>query len=395
MKIFKGITKNVFALGIVSFLTDFSSEMIYPLLPLFLTSVLGASTSFLGFIEGIAESTASVLKLFSGWLSDKLNKRKAIVVFGYTLSSISRPLIAIVSKPFHVLLIRFSDRVGKGLRTSPRDALIADSVDKEHYGKAFGFQRALDNLGGVVGPLAAFALLSFYTGDLRLVFAFSAIPAVITVIILVLFVQEKKRSSSDVKRPPTLTLKPFDTNFKLYMLIVLFFTLGNSSDAFLILRARDCGVPISLIPIIWVVLHVVKTLSSMPGGILSDRAGRKPLIVAGWFIYGLVYLGFGFATQSWHVWVLFAVYGLYYGLTEGVEKALIADLVPSNLRATAFGIYYFAVGIAAFPSSWIMGIIWQKFGVVYAFSFGAVMSFIAASMFIVLVKTKTKDKKLA
>jgi len=391
MKIFKGITKNVAALGIVSFLTDLSSEMIYPLLPVFLTSVMGASVAFLGLVEGIAESTASILKLFSGWLSDKLNKRKAIVVFGYTLSSVSRPLIAIVSAPFQVLLVRFADRVGKGLRTSPRDALIADSSDKKDYGRAFGFQRALDHLGAVAGPLAAFALLSCYSGNLRTVFALSVIPAIITIVVLVLFVREKKKSTNIIKQPPALTLKPYSRNFKLYMLIVILFTLGNSSDAFLILRARDCGVPLSLIPLIWVALHIVKVLSSLPGGALSDRKGRKPLIITGWLIYGIVYLGFGLAAKGWHIWVLFAVYGLYYGLTESVEKALIADLVPSALRATAFGVYHFAVGIAALPASWIMGVLWQKFGVFYAFSFGAVMSCLAALLFLFFVNTGAKN----
>jgi len=388
MKLFQGITKNVCALGIVSFLTDLSSEMIYPLLPVFLTSNLKASISFLGLVEGIAESTASILKLFSGYLSDKLNKRKSIVVFGYTLSSIVRPLISIVITPFQVLIIRFLDRVGKGIRTSPRDALIADSVDKENFGKAFGFQRTLDHLGAVFGPIVAFILLNVFFFDLRVVFAFAVLPGLLTIITLVFFVQENKKDTKENILPPKLTLKPFNTNFKLYLLILFIFTLGNSSDAFLILRAKECGVSIALLPILWGVLHIIKSLSSYPSGILSDKLGRKPLIISGWIIYGLVYLGFAFVGKTYEIWILFAVYGLFYGLTEGVEKALVADLVSSEIRATAYGIYHFIIGVSALPSSLIMGLIWQSFGPICAFSFGASLAFISSLLLILLVRIK-------
>lgn len=391
MKLFKGITRNVFALSIVSFLTDLSSEMIYPLMPIFLTSNLKASVSFLGLIEGIAESTASILKLFSGYLSDKLNKRKSLIVFGYTLSSIVRPLISVVIAPFQVLIIRFLDRVGKGIRTSPRDALIADSVDKENFGKAFGFQRALDHLGAVFGPLIAFILLNIFFFDLRVVFAFAAIPAIITVITLIFFVKEKKKTPKESVLPPKLTLKPFDSNFKVYLAIIFIFTLGNSSDAFLILRAKECGVSIVLLPILWGVLHIVKSLSSMPAGILSDKLGRKPLIISGWVIYGLVYLGFAYVTKTYQIWILFAVYGLFYGLTEGVEKALVADLVSSKIRATAYGIYHFTIGISSLPSSLIMGLIWQHYGPICAFGFGASLAFISSILLILLLKIKIKN----
>ncbi len=383
--IFAGISKNVFYLSLASFLTDVSTEIIYPLLPIFLTSVLGASTAFVGLVEGIAETTASLWKLFSGWLSDKLNKRKSIVVLGYTLSGITRPLIAISTAAWHILAVRFIDRVGKGVRTSPRDALIADCTDPDCQGKAFGFHRSLDHLGAVVGPILAFFLLSLFHNNYRAVFWFATIPAVLCVIILITFVSEKKRQVEEVASPPSLRLKPFDQQFKYLLLLILIFTLGNSSDAFLILRAKGLGISLVLIPVLWAVLHIVKSLSSAPGGILSDRLGRKRIILLGWLIYGLVYLGFAFASQTYQAWVLFSVYGIYFGLTEGVEKALVSDLVPSGLRATAYGMYNFVIGIAALPASLILGFLWQIFSPKVAFSFGAALAFIAMTLFSLLI----------
>lgn len=380
-----GITKNVFVLGIVSFLTDVSTEMVYPIIPLFLTTVLGAGTAFVGLVEGIAESTASILKLFSGWLSDKLDKRKSIVVIGYTLSSLTRPLIAISTAAWHILVIRFIDRVGKGVRTSPRDALIADSTDCRSWGKAFGFHRSMDHLGAVVGPLLAFLFLYCFKDNYRGVFWLATIPAIICVIVLVAFVSEKKHEIKRPIAPVALTLKPFSRRFRYLLLIILIFTLGNSSDAFLILRAKGLGVSVALIPIIWVVLHIVKSLSSTPGGILSDKLGRKNVIILGWLIYGLAYLGFGFAAKAYQAWLLFAFYGIYFGLTEGVEKALVTDLVPTELRGTAFGFYNFVIGIAALPASLILGVLWQTVGCKIAFSFGAFLALIAMVMLFFLM----------
>ncbi len=378
-KNFAGLGRNVVVLGFVSLFNDISSEMIYPLLPVFLTISLGASAEMLGLIEGIAESTASVLKLFSGWLSDKLKMRKKIVVAGYTISALTRPLMALAMSGLQVLFIRFGDRVGKGVRTSPRDALIADSSAVEVRGKAFGFHRAMDHIGAIIGPLVAMAVLSLYSGQYRLVFWLASIPAFLGVLILVLSVREMPFTvpPSPAVRP-SFRLKGFDRTFRYYLLIIILFTLGNSSDAFLLLRARALGVADAFIPTIWMVLHIVKMISAMPGGMLSDRLGRKKVIVFGWLIYALVYAGFATATETWQAWALFALYGIYFGMTEGVEKAFVADLVEPNLRGTAYGVFHFAIGIGALPASVIMGILWHRFSPAVAFGFGAMLALVAS-----------------
>lgn len=383
--LFQGITQNVAALGLVSFFTDVSSEMIYPLLPLFLTTVLGAGAAFVGLVEGVAESTASLMKLGSGWLSDRLKKRKALVVGGYSLSALTRPLLALAAAPWHVLLIRFLDRMGKGFRTSPRDALLAESTPQATRGRAFGFHRGMDHLGATIGPLLAFLLLPALGGDLRALFWMASIPAVAAVVILLVAVVEKGPHQGNDAPPLRLSLAPFGLRFKGFLAIVVLFTLGNSSDAFLLLRAQEVGVPSTSIPVLWVLFHIVKAGSSMPGGILSDRWGRKGAIVVGWLIYGLAYVGFALAKTPGPIWMLFAFYGLFFGCTEGVEKALVADLVPQELRGTAYGIYHAAVGLAALPSSLIMGLLYQTYGAAIAFTFGAALAFIAAGLFSALV----------
>lgn len=389
--IFTGITKNVFVLGVASFLTDVSTEMVYPLLPIFLTSVLGAGTAFVGLVEGVAETTASLLKLFSGWLSDKLNKRKSIVIFGYTLSGITRPLIAIATMPWHILVVRFIDRVGKGVRTSPRDALIADCTDPDCRGKAFGFHRSMDHFGAVVGPLLAFLFLQLFNNNYRVVFWLATIPAIVCVIVLIAFVSEKQRSQTETTLPPKLSIRPFDRRFKYFLLLILIFTLGNSSDAFLILRAKGLGVTIALIPILWAVFHIVKSISSTPGGILSDRLGRRRIILLGWLVYGLVYIGFAFANKAYQTWLLFCAYGVFFGLTEGVEKAFVSDLVPSELRGTAFGMYNFVIGLAALPASLIFGFLWQIFNPKLAFLFGATLALVAMVLFFILISDEASS----
>ncbi|MGI9076299.1 MAG: MFS transporter, partial [Gemmatimonadaceae bacterium] len=315
----------------MSFFTDVSSEMIYPLLPLFLSTVIGASASLVGAIEGAAESTAALLKLGSGWWSDRVRKRKPLVVAGYVLASVARPLVAIAQTAGQVLAIRLTDRVGKGIRTSPRDALIADSAHPDIRGRAFGFHRAADHAGAVVGPLIAFALLKWSGASIRLVFALAAIPALLAVLVVVFAVRDVPRETPAPGSSPDLS-QPMGRRFWAYLAVVLVFTLGNSTDAFLLLRAADLGVPVALAPILWAMLHVVKSASSTPGGALSDRLGRKPLIVGGWLLYAAVYFAFARASASWHAWALFATYGIYFGLTEGVEKALVADIVPATRR---------------------------------------------------------------
>ena len=435
------LTRNVLALGVVSFFTDISSEMIYPLLPLFLATVLGGSVSMIGAIEGAAESTASLLKLASGWWSDRVRRRKPLVLGGYALAAFARPLVAFATSPLQVLAIRLTDRVGKGVRSSPRDALIADSVDPSIRGRAFGFHRAADHAGAVVGPLVAFALLRWNHIELRTLFTFAALPGLLAVVVLALAVREvpaspaprvdggtraaeraagapgdessgvgseerrgarggllrsaqdsrpagndapaggaeHDRSRSEVSDP-----SPLGARFWTVLGVILLFTLGNSTDAFLLLRATQLGVPTALVPILWAMLHVVKSASSTPGGALSDALGRKPLIVAGWMLYAAVYLAFGRATEAWQVWALFAVYGVFFGLTEGSEKALVADLVPAARRGTAFGWYNLAIGLGALPASLLFGALWDRFGPAVAFSFGAGLA-LAASVGMAIV----------
>ena len=380
--------RTVVALGVVSFLTDASSEMIYPLLPVFLTATLGASAAVLGVIEGAAESTAALLKLAGGWWSDRVRRRKPLVVAGYAVSSFARPLVAAAESAGHVLAVRLSDRLGKGIRTAPRDALIADSVELGVRGRAFGFHRAADHAGAVIGPLAAFALLQWADLDLRTVFWLAAVPAVAAVIAVVFFVREP----SPAPLPPGAVIPqaalrgrlhgfspspdaaPLPRTFWAYLVVLFVFTLGNSADAFLLLRAQQLGVPVALLPILWAALHVVKSGVSTTGGALSDRVGRLPMLVAGWLVFAFVYLGFAVATSPWHAWVLFLVYGVYFALTEGPERALVADLVPAARRGSAFGWFHLVVGLAALPASVLFGVIWEARGAPAAFAFGSALA---------------------
>ncbi|MEO0292915.1 MAG: MFS transporter [candidate division WOR-3 bacterium] len=385
MKPLKDIPRNVKALGIVSLLNDAASEMIYPLLPVFLVSVLGAGPGILGIVEGISESTASLLKLISGWVSDKIRKRKFLIFIGYFLSGLGRPLIGLAGMWWQVAFIRFLDRLGKGIRTSPRDALISLSTPSEKKGKSFGFHRAMDHLGAIIGPIFAVILLKFGL-SLKSLFLSSLLPGIITIIIVTLFVKEKEFKNNFRKNIGDFSV--LSKNFKLYLFIIILFTLGNSSDAFLILKAKDTGIGVNFIPILWILLHFVKMVSSIPGGELSDKIGRRKVIAAGWIIYALIYLGFGFSFKAFHIWSLFALYGIFFGLTEGVEKAFVSDLVNKESQGTGFGLYHLTVGIAAFPSSVIFGFIWQKFGSFSAFAYGAFLGIIASILLLSLVRER-------
>jgi MFS family permease len=399
--------RNVIALAAVSFFTDVSSEMIYPLLPVFLTVTLGASASMLGVIEGAAETTASLLKLASGWWSDRVSRRKPLVVFGYALASLVRPLIAAAHSATQVLVIRVTDRIGKGVRNAPRDALIAESVDASIRGRAFGFHRAGDNAGGVVGPLIAFALLQWWSVGMRTVFWLALVPGILATITVVVFVRETQ--PSDKQPPPAHSAAEngpvarsaiaensharsataenrLPRSFWAYLGVLLVFTLGNSTDAFLLLRARQLDVSLALIPIIWATLNVVRTLASTHAGALSDRIGRVPTVIAGWAIYALVYFGFAFASLQWQAWALFAAYGLFFALTEGAERALVADFVPAARRGTAFGWYYLVVGLATLPASILFGVVWDRLGSHAAFIMGAGLATIAAAGIALLPK---------
>ena len=385
-KPFLGLSKNVKNLGWVSFFNDVSSEMIYPLLPLFLTQVLGAGVLFVGLIEGIAESISSFLKLFSGWLSDRFQKRKGIILFGYSLASITRPIMGLVTSGLHVLFLRFFDRVGKGVRTSPRDALLSQSCSEAERGKAFGFQRTMDHAGAMAGPLIASFLMAVLTKNLRVIFYLSAIPAFFCLLILFRGVADATRNR--ISAPPALKLhwSTWDKKFRYFLFIITLFTLGNSSDAFLLLRAKDLGLDIVSIPILWFVLHLSKTIFSLPGGSLSDRIGRRTVMILSWTVYGLVYLGFAFASKTYHIWLLFFVYGLFFGLSEGTERAWVADLVEESKRGMAYGVYNFFIGIATLPASLLMGLLWKTMGVQWAFAFGAIMALIAALLALILMR---------
>jgi MFS family permease len=385
----------VLVLAAVSLLTDASSEIIYPLLPIFLTTVLGTSAAAVGAIEGAAETTSALLKLASGWWSDRASRRKPLVVAGYALASLARPLVAIAQSAGQVLAIRLTDRVGKGIRGSPRDALIAESVDPSIRGRAFGFHRAADHAGAVIGPLIAFALLRWEQLPLRTVFLFAALPGVLSVIVLVMGVRETPRdmrAASATKKAAMPSLgAPLGRAFWTFLISVLLFTLGNSTDAFLILRANQLGVSVALVPILWAALHVVKSAASVPGGALSDRFGRKPLILAGWAVYAVVYLGFGKATETWHAWALFLAYGMFFGLTEGTQAALIADLVGSARRGTAYGWYYLAVGVGALPASVLFGLMWDRVSARAAFDLGAALAFAAALVLLAVHPQRIAD----
>ena len=352
--------------------------MIYPLLPVFLSTVLGANASFIGAIEGAAQSVAALLKLASGWWSDRVRRRKPLVVAGYFIATAVRPFIAIAQTATVVLGIRVIDRIGKGIRSAPRDALLADSTEPDMRGRAFGFHAAMDNAGAVLGPLMAFALLTWFDVSLRNIFWLAAIPGALALIVLVVAVKDVERATVADGAPDLSHPRKLGRRFWTYLLIVFLFTLGNSTDAFLLLRSNELGVSVALAPILWALLNLVKAVLGTWGGSLSDAVGRKPLIIAGWLIYAAVYLGFARATEQWHAWGLIASYGLFYALTEGTEKALVADLVPAARRGAAFGWFNLAIGLGALPASLIFGAIWDRSGSPAAFSFGAALAFASA-----------------
>jgi MFS family permease len=391
---YRGLPRNVFAIGLVSLLNDASSEIIYPLLPIFLASSLGASARAIGTIEGLAESISSLLKLFAGYLSDRLEKRKLLVVAGYSVASIARPLLAFAQTWTQVLAIRLTDRIGKGIRTAPRDAMIADTVRVEQRGIAFGFHRAMDHAGAVIGPIIGYLLVILFvanaksptTGEFSKIFLAASIPALIAVLVAVFFMRESPQQTSRGSEIKKLSLRGFDSNFKRFLLVLALFTLSNSSDSFLILRAMESGVSVAVVPLLWAAHHGMKVLSSLFGGDLSDRLGRKRLIVAGWILYAAVYAGFAFATHQASLWILFLVYGIYFGLAEGAEKALVADLVRPEQRGTAYGLYNLAFGITVFPASFLMGMIWDWKGPAVAFLVSAFVGAAAAMLLLIFVR---------
>ena len=380
-----GFSKNVFFTGLVSFFMDLSSEMIYPLVPLFLANVLGVNKSMIGLIEGIAESTASLLKVFSGWLSDRIGQRKNLMIAGYAISTLSRPIIAVAGAWQQVLASRFVDRLGKGIRTAPRDAIIAESAETTHLARAFSFHRSMDTMGAVVGPAIALILLQLYNNNYKMVFWLSMIPGAIAVMIIIAFIKEKKKAAAAHAERPRLTLKHFDWKVKLFIVIVTLFALGNSSDAFLILRAEQLGIPTVMIPAVYLVFNLVYSLSAIPAGMAADKFGKKRIILLGFLLFAGLYYGFAVARSSSAIWGLFGMYGLFMGLTEGIQKAFLATIIPPDFKATAFGVYATVVGFAMFPASIIGGLLWDRISPAATFYFGAATAIISAFLFGLLI----------
>src|SRR6266850_1463508 len=405
---YRRLPRNVFAISLVSLLNDVSSEIIYPLLPFFLNNTLGVSARVLGRIEGTAEAVSSLLKLFAGHFSDRFGKRKIFVVSGYVLSSFARPLLAFATNWHQVLAIRLSDRVGKGVRTAPRDAMIADTVTIKERGLAFGFHRAMDHTGAVVGPLIGYLLVLLFAAnrnaptaaDFNKIFLLASIPALAAVLVVAFVVRETKKPEAQpaldtvATSPVNLSLRGFDSNFKRFLVILALFTLSNSSDAFLLLRAQTAGISIVTIPLLWAMLHVSKVVSSLFGGHLSDTLGRRRLIVSGWILYAAVYAGFAFVSHEISVWILFLIYGIYFGLAEGAEKALVADLVKPEQRGTAYGLYNLAFGVTVLPASLLMGMLWNWRGPQTAFLVSATLGATAALLLLWLVKTRGDSQAL-
>jgi MFS family permease len=385
------LPRNVIALSSVSLLNDVSSEIIYPLLPAFLALSLGASPFKIGLIEGAAESIASLLKLASGYASDRLGSRKLPVLLGYGLAALTRPFLAFAGTWPQVFAVRMVDRVGKGIRGAPRDALLALSVSEKERGFAFGFNRAADHLGAVFGPVLGFLLLWIFASDNRMptvaeyqqVFLFASAPVVVGLLVIIVFVRETRKPTTSADERVSLSLAGFDSNFKRFLVVIALFTLSNSTDAFLLLRAVQAGISPVIIPLLWMTLHISKVVSSLIGGDLSDRLGRKALIITGWLIYAAVYFGFAFVSEAWQAWALFIIYGTYFGLTEGVEKAFVADMVSEDKRGTAYGLYNLAFGITVLPASLLFGLLWDTFGPAVPFIASACVS----AMAIVLLTT--------
>jgi MFS family permease len=393
----RSLPRNVWAVSLTSFFMDVSSEMVINILPLFLSNVLGVKTNVIGLIEGIAEATASLLKVFSGWLSDKLRARKWLAVAGYGLSALAKPFFYVANSWAVVAGVRWADRAGKGVRTAPRDALVADSIDEQHRGLAFGLHRAADTGGAVLGLVIALVVVWMAQrsnallgrGTFQTVVLISLIPAFLAVLSLAIGARDVPAKGE--REAPTVSFRGLGRSFAIFMIIVGIFDLGNSSDAFLVLRASERGLNVVQVLGMLITFNVVYTLLSTPAGSLSDRIGRRKLIIGGWLIYALIYLGFAVAGTGWHVWVLYAVYGAYYGLAYGTTKAMVADIVPAELRGTAYGTYNAVLGILDFPASLIAGLLWSGmpswgwdgFGPSAPFFFGGMLALIAAVLMVV------------
>ena len=381
IKIFEGITRNIFILGLVSLFTDFSSQMVFPLIPLFLTTVLGAGAYVVGIVEGAAETTASLFKVVSGYWSDKIKKRKPFVLFGYSLSSITKPLFAFANLWFFVLFVRVIERIGKGLRTAPRDALVAESCDEGVRGKAYGFHRAMDGIGSVLGAILAFLLLPVL--GYRNIFLFAFIPGIIAVFII-LFVKEKKvpLKEKPQEKPVRLSFRELPKNLRLFVIISSIFALGHFGYAFLLLRAKNIGLADNMAILLYVIFYVVYTICIIPAGILSDKIGRKPVLVAGYLVFAITSFGLIYTSNIHSILLFFVIYGIFYAMIDGVQRAFVVDLAPKHLKATALGIFHTAIGLVALPGGFIAGLLWDKIRPEATFLYGFILAIISMFLFI-------------
>lgn len=389
-----GITKNVVVISLVSFFNDIASEMIYPIVPIFLTTVLGAPVTVVGLIEGIAESTASILRVFSGWFSDKFQRRKPFMIAGYVLSSLSKLIMAVSVHWSMIMGGRFLDRFGKGVRTSARDALLTESCDASCRGRVFGFHRAIDTMGALVGPLAALVLLQVFSQNLRSIFFLSIIPAVIGVFLLAAFVKDIRRKEVSINTVPIkLRDMKLSKDFKIFLLVSAIFAVGNSSDAFLILRAQDLGFSLGLTIVVYTAFNAAYALTSFPAGILSDKIGQKKVLLYGFCLFAIIYFLFGIVTKPVLLWVLFPLYGVYMALTEGIGKAYISHLIDKDYTGTTYGIYQTLIGIMTFFSSLIAGFLWKYIGPGAPFIFGGIMAAVAFIIFVLSSSHKTENSQ--
>jgi MFS family permease len=393
-----GFDANVFFMGLTSFFTDISSELIFTLVPLFLSDVLGATSTIVGLVGGLSDSADSIFRIFSGWFSDKIGKRKALATMGYSISTVAKPFMLLANTWGAVIGVRVGDRIGKGVRSSSRDALIADSVDEKERGRSFGLHRAMDTAGAVVGLIIAAIIVYMIPGDkfhmtreaYHWMVVVAIIPAVLAVLVILTLVRERKKvaSAAQASTGKPVGLTPFSNQFKLFLVIIGLFTLGNSSDFFLILEAQRVKTPLLQVVLMLVLFNLTYALLSTPMGVLSDKIGRKKVITAGWLIYGLVYIGFALSGIIWQIWALFAVYGVYYAICDGAAKAFVADLVPANRRGTAYGIYNGVVGLVALPASLIAGVLWGNIAPAAAFYFGAGLALLAMVGLLFIIKEK-------
>lgn len=386
-----GIERNIFFIGITSFLTDTTTKMIYAIMPLFLMSI-GASKTEVSLIEGIAESTASVFKALSGWWSDKIGKNKPFMIIGYGFTAILSPLFSVVTSPLQVLIIRFSERVGKGIRTAPRDSLVAGSSSDSEKGKSFGFHKAMDNSGAVLGPLLAFAILSIFPGDYRKVFMLSILPGLLGLFTIIFFVKEAKKSKETL--PKKIAFKDFSSKYYIFLGIAFIFTLGNSTDALLLVKANDSGIKALFIPLVYLIFNSVAVIFAVPMGVISDKFGRERIIIFGYMLYSIIYFGFGKTNNKILVILLFALYGLYSAATDGVQKALVSDLIDKNKKGTGLGIYNSLIGITLLPASLIAGILYDKVNNSAPFYLGSVMALTAAILMCVFYKKWGKMSRI-